>query len=315
MTLIIILLATLMAASFMFSGAETLFFSFSELEIRKAAKSKHPAARIISNLSKNRSGFLTFLLFANTIVNIAFVSLANLFFERVGYGGSEYSLVKVLVIALILLMFCEITPKALALASKRIFIYILFPAFFLFYLFYPFVFMFEKIFKKRKKRKRKTRSGIKDILTYLKENEEHVRDEVEFLEKYTDLKNKEILSISVKKEGIIYLKSGATAKQAGVLFKKYRLSRIPIVSNDIDTIIGIFYVKDIIHMREDETVERRMRKPHKINFSAPVFKVMNYFLKNKTHMAVLVDSMGKTLGLVTLQDIINDIVKPLQEED
>ncbi|MGE3063395.1 MAG: CNNM domain-containing protein [bacterium] len=315
MFLIVFLLISLMAASFIFSGSETLFFSFTDLEIKRFTKGNHLTARILGSLSKNRSAFLSSLLFLNTIVNIAFVSLSNLLFERLGFAGGEYALMKVIVITLVLLMFCEVTPKALAINNRKLFIYILIPAFLIFYIFSPLVLLTEKIFGKKKRRVSRKNSGMNEVLSYLKENEEHVKDEVEFLEKYGDLKNREILSVAVPRDGIIYLKSTATVLQAGLLFKRYRLSRVPVVSNDIDSIIGVFYMKDIINMDPKSPVESNMRKAHKIDYRAPVFKVMNYFLKNKTHMAVLVDSLGKTLGIVTLQDIVDDIVKPLQEEE
>ena len=316
MFLLIFLLIMLMAGSFIFSGSETAFFSLSEREIKRLIREKHPLSRILKDLSRNKTPFLSSLLFFNTLTNIAFASLSYLFFERMGIGGNEYILLKVLAITLILLMFCEITPKALALAKRDSFIYLLIPSYMLFLVSYPLMSAFGKIFKhERANRKSKFKSEMKDVLSYLKENESHVRDEVEFLEKYNQLKHKEIYSICVKREGIIYLKSTATLVQAGALFKKYRLSRIPIVIEDVDTIVGIFHIKDMIHLSGDAGMKDILRKAHKIDYRTPVFKVMNYFLKNKTHIAILVDSLGKTLGLVTLQDIVDDIIKPLQEDE
>jgi len=312
---LIFLLIILMAGSFIFSGSETVFFSLSEIEIRKLIRKKHPISGIISKLTKNRNGFLSSLLIFNNVVNIAFIALSELLIERIGNGGDEYTVIRVLAITLALLMFCEVTPKALALSKKSASIYLLVPSFALFYVFYPFVYISERLFKKKKsKTQSKFKGQMKEVLNYLKENETHVKDEVEFLEQYNQLKNKEILSVCVKRDGIIFLKRGDTAKHAALLFKKYRLSRVPVVNDDLDRIIGIFHIKDMISMNEDSRIESSLRKAHKINYKAPVFKVMNYFLKNKTHIAVLVDSMGKTLGIVTLQDIIDDIIKPLQEE-
>lgn len=309
---LIFLVIVLMSLSFLFSGSETIFFSLAERDIEKLSSKRHPASKILKHLSKRRNAFLSSLLFFNTTVNIAFVAISNLLFEKAGLGESLSAPLKVIVITLVLLMFCEITPKALALTNKRLFIYILFPAFFFFQLFRPFAFIIGRISGGKRLSSKKERGGIKEVLTYLKENETHVKDEVEFLEKYGELKNRGIMEIAVPREGIVYLKNTATAEQASLLFKKYRLSRVPVAVNDVDNIVGIFYIKDIIELGKEEMIEKRMRKAHKIDFRAQVFKVMNYFLKNKTHIAVIVDSMGKTMGIVTLQDIVDDIVKPLE---
>ncbi|PIP14325.1 MAG: hypothetical protein COX48_01495 [bacterium (Candidatus Stahlbacteria) CG23_combo_of_CG06-09_8_20_14_all_34_7] len=314
MLLLIFLLILLMAGSFTFSGSETVFFSLSEIELKNLIREKHPLSGIIFNLSRNRNSFLLSILFYNTVINIAFVSLSELLFEKIGYGYSEYTLMKILTITFVLLMFCEVMPKILSLAKKRIFIFLLVPAFIFFYMFYPFDYLYGKVFKNKKKKKQsKFKGQMKELLIYLKENETHVKDEVEFLEQYNQLKNKEVYSICVKREGIIFLKNNATVLQAGLLFKKYRFSRIPVVSEDLDRILGIFHIKDMINLSWESHVENSLRRAHKIDYRAPVFKVMNYFLKNKTHIAVLVDSVGKTLGIVTMQDIIDDIIKPIEE--
>lgn len=324
-TSLLVVLVILVAFSAFFSSAETAFSSLNRVKL-KAMENDTNSNRIerALSLSADYDMVLSTILIGNNIVNIASTSIATLFFTGILGDNSDLgATVSTIVMTIVVLIFGEITPKTIAKEKAESYAVIIAPIvkFFVF-LFYPLNLVFRgwkqvlnKIFGLGKfdtvtEEELKTYVDEAHTGGEIDENEsELIRSSIEFDDVYIS----DILTPRVDVEAVEkYWKLSDIEK----IFKESRYSRLPVYIGDIDHIVGIIHYQDFeeIYKRGLKSLRTIIKPAPTVSPDAKISKVLRILQKSKTHLAVVVDEFGGTEGIVTLEDIIEELVGEIWDE-
>lgn len=316
MFLIIASLIILLSFSFLFSGTETAFFSLSDIEIKRIIRKERGLSGIYREFSRNKTEFLMVLLLCNTFVNVSFIAIANLLFEKTGadFPFSEYF--EVLIVTYVLLAAGEITPKILAVYRKGIFIQL---SKAVYYIYLPLKSIVHIVLIPFRRITGGSSSSIPesefmDILTHLKDNEHKLMNEIELLEKYYLLKKMECREIAVPASRVVHTDRNASASSLYSVFESHRFSRIPVLDESGKTFLGIVLFRDLVYLDDKSSVKSIVRKTKSFDYRTSAVKMLAYFFSERIHIAALQDHSGKFFGIITLTDIIEKLTGPLPDE-
>lgn len=322
--LLIVMVILVMLSAF-FSSAETAFSSLNRVKL-KAMENNSNQKKIEKTLSlaADYDIVLSTILIGNNIVNIASTSIATLFFTGILGDNSDLgATVSTIVMTIVVLIFGEITPKTVAKEKAESYAVIVTPAVkFFVLLFYPLNMFFRgwkailnKIFGLGKfdtvtEEELKTYVDEAHTGGEIDENEsELIRSSIEF----DDLYISDILTPRVDVEAVEkYWKLSDIEK----IFKESRYSRLPVYIGDIDHIVGIIHYQDFeeIYKRGLKSLRTIIKPAPTVSPDTKISKVLRILQKSKTHLAVVVDEFGGTAGIVTLEDIIEELVGEIWDE-
>jgi putative hemolysin len=323
--LLIILLLLFLSA--FFSGSETAFFSLPRLYLKKLEKSKSPKAkRILKLLSKPRQLLITILL-GNTFVNMGISSLGALLAigiaQKHNFKTSTALTIQVLVTTVVIVVFGEIIPKLIAIATANKFAQITsLPLQFFSYLFYGPVWLIDKFNLLLAKKKNVDRHMAEKVTTeeihnlIQSESSKHTLDEEEkkMLVGLFRFKYAKITEIYVPRVKVKAIEENGSLEELKELIVSTGFSRIPVYRKTIDEIVGIIYVKDLILYPEKKTIKELMRPAWFVTENMKVQTLLNQFKQKKMQMAIVVDEYGGTSGIISLEDILEEIVGEIQDE-
>lgn len=325
------ILVILLLFSMFFSAGETAFLSLNVLRIKYLEKRKNRQAAKTIKILKNKQKFLTASLIANSLVNIIIsVILTTLALKIFGSGAVG---IAVTAGTFLVLIFGEIVPKSVALvfpeqialksASFELFIMkILSPFSFFFSVFTDFVLKIFGIYKSEKS----STVTQEDLKTFLEHSESEgmiTGDEKKIMEKILNYDSTSLRTIMTPRTNIIAINSSISPKEIINLSRTSRFSRFPVYSGNIDNIEGIFYIKDFIFSKnyfeygnsnKEFDIKNYLRKPCFIFANKEPVKVQEILREKKQSMAVVVDEYGGTLGIVTSEDLNEEIFGSLVDE-
>lgn len=321
--LIVMIILVLMSA--FFSSAETAFSSLNKVRL-KATENEKNTKKIqrTLKLSENYDMVLSTILIGNNVVNIASTSIATLFFT--GLLGDNTDLgatVSTIVMTVVVLIFGEITPKTIAKEIAESYAVLISPILMVFIvLFYPLNIVFrgwKLLLNKVFGLGRPDTVTEEELKTYvdeahtggeIDENESNlIRSSIEF----NDLYASDILTPRIDVEAVDkYAKLSDIEK----VFKQSGYSRLPVYINDIDNIVGIIHHRDFedIRSRGLKSLRTIIKPVPTVSPDTKISKLLTVFQKNKTHLAVVIDEFGGTEGIVTLEDIIEELVGEIWDE-
>ena len=306
------------------SGAEVAFFSLSAQDLEKSATKSPRKTRIISNLLERPKKLLATLLVANNVINIAivvlFVAISRDFFLTIPYVGLRL-FAKIALITFVILFFGEVLPKIFASRNNIKFakITVYFIAFLekiLSPISLPMRFL--TIYLQKKLGKEKSNFSVDQLSQALEltSSDETSSEEQKILEGIVSFGNTETKQVMSPRIDIFALENDETfaAVMAKVIDKGY--SRIPVYRDNIDHIEGVLFVKDLIpHIdKEDFDWMTLLREPFFVPENKKLDNLLKDFQRMKSHLAVVVDEYGGTSGLVSLEDIIEEIVGDISDE-
>lgn len=313
-------LAGLLVLSAFFSASEVAFVSLSPARVRALADDRPSrAARLVVELKGRPQRFLATILIGNNIVNIFAASLATLIglqlFGDAGLGIATG------VMTVLVLIFGEIFPKALAQRHALGFALVAaYPLWFLDRLLLPISGSIDWLL---------TRLGVSrigktiteqellaavDIGTEEGEIQHHERELIQNVLEFTDTRVSEVMRPRVD---IIAVSRDLTVAEARAVFEKNRFSRLPVFDGTIDRVAGIISLRRVLeHGDEPERplAELEFVEPIFTPESRPVRSLLQEFLSRRRHMAIVVDEHGGTLGLVTLEDLLEELVGDIEDE-
>lgn len=318
----IIIMIICVALSAFFSATETSFSSSNKIKLLSLAEDgDRSAEKVLSTIEKYDS-FLTTILIGNNVVNILFASLSTILFVDAlneTYGPT----VSTVVSTVIVLIFGEITPKCLAkqapekfamavMPMVRVFMVILKP---LTLIFAAWTKLISKIFGG------KNDPSITDdeLLTIVKEAENEGgldKNESELIQNAIVFDDRQAEDILTPRVDIIAVPEDAETKEIAEIFSETGYSRIPVYDGSLDNIVGIIHQKDFY----EEVIDKKRNLSdilQKAVFVAPTMKISNLLRelqKEQTHIAVVVDEYGGTAGLVTMEDILEELVGEIWDE-
>ena len=317
----IIIFIILLIFSAFFSGTETAYF-----HIRKHRKE---TPEKVKSILEHPRHLLVSLLTGNTIVNVAMASLAAYFTAQYAHENdwneSLLILVEVLVISVVVLIFGEILPKMAAIRNSekfaegvynplKIMMSILYPVAQGFYLTINFII---KLFPFRKEKIFDSEEELK-ILAELGEEEGSLQEEEsEMIQSIFDFTEKTVGEIITPRVDIVGLKSTETLDKAMDIIGEKQFSKIPIYKESMDNIKGILYAKDIIPYlmgsRPNVNLQMIAREPFFIPETKPIDDLLAEFKSRKTSIAIVVDEWGGTEGLVTLEDVVEEVIGEIRD--
>lgn len=308
-----------------FSSAETAFSTVSRVRLHTLEANGVKWAKRAGKMIDSYDRLITTVLIGNNIVNIVLSSLATVFFTGVMINHSNDVAVTVstVVTTVAVLIFGEITPKTLSKEHPEGFVHawcnILFA---LEILFFPLTWIFSqwrkllvKIFKLKKS------PGITEdeLLTYVETAhseggiDEH---ESELIRSAIEFEDLDIGDIMVHRVGVVAVSEDATMDEVAKAFRDNGYSRIPVYSGTIDTVIGTVHEKDFLMALIDGAPDFKkcIQKTVCLSANMKISAALRMMQKGKIHMAIVVDEYGGTSGIVTMEDILEELVGEIYDE-
>lgn len=317
----LIALMVLIVMSGFFSATEMAFSSLNKIRLKNMVSDGNKKAKLALELVEDFDKMLSTILIGNNIVNIAATSIATvLFIELYGDIGATISTVFMTVIVLI---FGEITPKSMAKESPesfsifsapllKFFITILTPINFIFTLWKKFL---SKVIKVDGDRKM-TQDELMVLVDEVTQDGAIDEDEGRLLRsalEFTERSAEDILTPRIDLEAI---PADSTKEEIALLFQESRFSRLLVYGDNIDDIIGVVHLKDFYTEKgiTSKKLSEIMTEPVFVPKSIMISDLLKFLQKNKSHIAVVSDDYGGTLGIVTMEDILEELVGEIWDE-
>lgn len=322
--LIIILLCVVMSAYF--SATETAFNTFNRIRVKNLAEKGNKRAARALELAENYDTLISTILIGNNIVNILAASLSTLYFTNLLAGGSAAQFattISTAVMTIIVLTFGEISPKTIAKQSPDKFVLFATPLISaLVIIFKPLSFIFKqlqnllsKIFKSDEDQ------GMteEELISIIEEaTEEGGLDEEEstLIKSAIEFNELEVGDIFTPRIDITAVRSDITKEELAKVFTESGYSRIPIYDDDLDNIHGIVYYKDFFSDAHttDIPISEIVKPVMYVTKTQKINDLLKDLQEKQMHLAVVTDEYGSTAGIVTLEDILEEIVGEIWDE-
>ncbi|MBQ9983333.1 MAG: HlyC/CorC family transporter [Lachnospiraceae bacterium] len=319
-SLIVILFCIVMSAYF--SATETAFSSLNRIRIKNMAEKGNKKAALVLRLSENFDGMLSTILIGNNIVNILLASLATILCVDM-IGEDLGATVSTVVTTIVVLIFGEVSPKSIAKESPESFamfsapllnvlMVILTPANFLFR-------QWKKLLSKMIKVSDDTGITEEELLTIVEEAEQEGgidKEESDLIRSAIEFGELEAVDIFTPRIDIVGISVDASKDDIAKVFMETGYSRLPVYEQDIDQIVGILYQKDFHNYiyNSEQSVRDNVKPVLFTTKNKKIDALMKELQREKLHIAVIVDEYGSTLGIVTLEDILEELVGEIWDE-
>jgi CBS domain containing-hemolysin-like protein len=307
-----------------FSATETAFTTLNKIRIKSKADDGNKRAKLVLKLADNYDRLLTTILIGNNIVNILASSLATLLFINWCQGNESLaSVLSTVATTVIVLIFGEVTPKSLAKEFPETFAsfsapiinaigVVLTPLNFLFSL-------WKKLLNRIFKNKEDTTITDDELISMVEEAEHEGginAQESDLIKSAIEFNDLEVKDILVPRVDVVAVEVTATKEEVDALFMETRYSRLPVYKDSIDNIVGILHEKDFIKQKDEEnfTLEKVIKPALFVVSSTKISAVLQLLQKNKSHMAVVSGEFGDTVGIITMEDILEELVGEIWDE-
>lgn len=319
-SLVIIIACVVMSACF--SATETAFSSLNRIRIKNMAEKGDKRARLVLRMSENYDSLLSTILIGNNIVNIACASLATLLF--VDWLGSDAGpSVSTAVTTVVVLLFGEVSPKSIAKESPEAFAKFSAPLLnVLMFVLTPFNFLFglwKKLLSLIFRSSDSQAVTEEELLTIVDEAEQEggidtqegslIRNAIEFTET-------EAIDVLTPRIDLTAVSVDDSKEDIAAIFAETGYSRIPVYRDSIDHIIGILYQKDFHNYvyHTDKDIASIIRPAIYVTGNKLIGELLQDLQKSKSHLAVVMDEFGGTVGIVTMEDILEELVGEIWDE-
>lgn len=322
---LIIFLVVLIILSAFFSSAETAFSSVNKIRLRNYVSEKKAGSKKALDITENFDNALSTILIGNNIVNIAASSIAASVATGI-FGAGTGLVVSTLVMTVLVLIFGEILPKSIAKENAESYsLKISGILFLLIKILTPFNFLFGKLkdfvsntFSKNKEvTPSVTEEEIKVMVDISEEEGVINKDEKELVHRSLEFNEIMVGSILTHRMDMISIEVDQPMEEVKQIFLTERYSRIPVYKDNIDNIIGILsereFFAELVQYGE-VNIEKLLRKPVFVVKSMRIATLLPELQRLKSHMAIVVDEFGGTSGLITLEDILEELVGDIWDE-
>jgi len=320
----ITILLFLLALSTLISGAEIAFFSLTKEELNKAQKAKSKKQKAIVLLLKNPQKLVATLListiFITILIVLIFVFIGNIIFAEILFTPLKI-LIEVVLIALLILFFGVVLPKVYATKNPLKFaLLIAFPLKILNTLLsvisIPLMHLTAIIEKRLLKKQSNLFAEKLSKIANVTSKETTIKNEQKIVKEIASLRDTETSQIMTPRIDIFAISDTDLYENIISNIVKKGFSRNPVYTKNVDTIIGILYAKDLLsHLNKtDFEWQKLIREPYFVPENKKLDVLLKEFQEKKNHLAIVVDEYGGTSGIVTLEDIIEEIVGEINDE-
>ncbi|MFW6238006.1 MAG: hemolysin family protein [Halanaerobiales bacterium] len=318
----LVILLLLFALSAFFSGSETAFMSVNRIKVRDLANEGDKKAERVDRLLDNQTRLLTTILIGNNLVNIAASSLATA--VAIDIFGSKGVGIATGVVTFLILVFGEITPKSLG--NNNSIKYSKLASFYLQWLeriLKPVILFFTLLIKAIVGENNLVSTAFiseEEIRRFVNVSEEEgaiKEEEREMIQSIFDFDDTLVREIMVPRIDMVCIDRNASIEELVELAVEYGHSRIPVYEDSIDEIVGLVYVKDLLNLlisEEEVKLDGFIKPIYFIPESKPINQLLAEMQRRKEHMAIVLDEYGGTSGLITIEDLLEEIVGDIQDE-
>ena len=317
----IIFMLVLVVLSGYFSASETAFSTFNRIRMKNMAENGSKRAALVLKMSEDYDRLLSTILVGNNIVNILLSTIATIsFIKWVGEGNGPA--VATVVATVVVLIFGEISPKSLAKQNAdsftlntvyllRLITWVLYPINFVFSLWKK---LLQLVFKT-------TDDDVlteEELLTIVDEAEEDGtldEQESEMIRSVIAFNDREAVDILIPRVDVAAVSVEATSAQLAETFLESGYSRLPVYDDTIDHIVGVVYHKDYYRLQNKKPTPAKLMKP--AVFVPPTVKIrllLKQLQEAQSHIAIVTDEYGGTLGIVTMEDMLEELVGEIWDE-
>ena len=328
----IIFIIFLLLLSALFSGSEVAFFSINNLLKEQLSRLDSKRAKNVLKLIENPRKLLIAILIGNTLANVTLASFsAILMMELASTGATSQEvavLLNIIVITFIILVVSEITPKIFAIKNPlKLALNLSYFILFCYYLVLPISYVLAKLMayltkilrlKESEQESMLQTSEFQALLDMSEEQGELEQEEKEMIHQIFEFGDTTVREIMVPRTDMICVDFDTTISDLIAVIKSKGHTRIPVVRESIDKIVGIVNAKDLLPFMGNSTQNPDLLKMARPAMFVPESKKIDDLLRNfqseQQHMAIVVDEYGGTSGLVTLEDVIEEIVGEIRDE-
>ncbi len=311
-----------------FSASETAFSSVNLIRLRQYAEDGRSGAKKALNVAERFDEVLLAILIGNNIVNLASASLATIVATEVLHLGASGAPIATAVMTILIIIFGEILPKSyakensesLALAIGTIYYYMIIimkPLIKIFMVLKEFV---AKLYRKKDDEPSVTEDELNVIIDTMEEEGVLQQDEVEMLQSVLDLSETFVKDIMTPRVDVIAVDVHDSTEHIKNVFLEEKYSRIPVYDESRDNIVGILYERDLFSAiiergsTEDIVIADIMRDPMYVSYTMRVSDLLTRLQLEKQHLAIVADEYGGTAGLVTMEDVLEEVVGEIYDE-
>jgi len=332
MIYIYIIILTLVFSA-IFSGVEIAFISSNKLHFELGASKGNINARIVSYFNKNSSKFFVTMLIGNNIALVIYgifvAKLLEKYIIKIFPYLNNFNVfaLQTFISTIIILVFAEFLPKAISrLYSIKLMEIFSVPIFILYVLLFPVVYLTTvisefviKVFtKKDLDRKYNMIFSINDIGNYLMEvdkqtkDNENINNELQMFQNFIDFSDLKVRDCIVPRTDIIAVKDNESIKVVYDKFIESGKSRLIVYNDSIDNVTGFIHIYDLF--KHPENISQIIRNIVIVPETMPAKKLLRQFIETNNNIALVVDEFGGTAGIVTLEDIIEEIFGNIEDE-
>jgi putative hemolysin len=325
-TFLVIALIALLLVAFTISGAEVALFSLNPKDINLLKTKQHASARRIVNLLEEPKEVYASLLIASTFINICIIVLSNFIIDRfISFNNVAFLfelLSKVVAIAFILIFFGEVMPKVWATQNNLRFAYgssfIIETLHLLLRRISKWIVSLADGIGKRMGANKTEAMNIQELDKVIDTTDEEASQEekniLKGIVKFGNITVRQIMRSRLDVSGVEY---SATLNELVRSIEELHYSRLPIYKNSLDEVVGIINTKDLVpYLNESDSYDWHtlMRQPYFVPESKLIEDLLKDFQQKKTHFAIVVDEFGGTCGIVTMEDILEEVIGEIKDE-
>ena len=314
----IILLILILFSAF-FSGTEMAFIVSNKLKIEVRARKKNIAAQSAYHFVKEPQSFYSTILIGNNIVNIAFASISTVILAN-EFGWSDYRIL--LFVSIITLIFCELIPKYIAReGADSLVLLVAIPLRIISFILYPFIKLTTHLSKMLTDRKKDSAANLahlfdkedmKILVDEVQKNGSVQYEESSFISKVFDFSEQKVYEAMRPRTEIIGISGSDSVSNAVDLFIESGYSKVIVYEDDLDNIKGFILAKDLFS--NPKQIKDIIRETQFYPETKKSLEILNEFLTNNDSIAVVVDEFGGTAGIVTMEDIIEELFGDIKDE-
>lgn len=319
-----IVIAVLILLSAFFSGTETAFSCANKIKLKSMITlGKRNAKAVYDFADEKYDKLVTAILIGNNIVNLTASALGTILFGMLIADANIATTVSTAVLTVLVLLFGEITPKYLASVYPEKFCFIFYPLIQFFYwilmpirkIFDGFKYLLMKIFK-LKKDETITDEELKSLVDEAEEDGTLKEDESELLRSALEFDDLKVEDILVPRVDVVAVSEDSTMEEVSAVFEKSGYSRLPVYKDSIDNVIGLIHQRDFFvgYVKGEKEIGHLVQDIVFTSEYTRISALLKQLQKQKIHMAAVSDEYGGLVGIVTLEDILEELVGEIWDE-
>ncbi len=320
---LLISIIALIFLSSLFSGAEMAFSSVNKIRLLNLEQSGNKRAGVVLKMTEKFDKLLSAILVGNNIVNILATTLATIFFTSLIADGALAATISTASLTVAVLIFGEITPKLFAKENPEGVAMALYPILNVFvWVFFPINLVFggwkwllRKIFKFQK-----TATFSEDELITIVETAEEEGEieehESQLIRSAIEFEDLDVRDVMIPRVNVVAVEQDYEMEKIYEIFHENGFSRMPVYAETIDAVVGVIHEKDFYYLfhQGEKSIKKIIQPSVCVSSSMKISTVLRMLQRAKIHMAIVVDEFGGTEGIVTLEDILEELVGEIYDE-